>query len=76
MTRTNQQRLAKIIEQLSELHPDWRFGQLVANIASWAQGPSAEAVWDVDDEAFLKAAEAHLRTQGTQKHTPRQRKAV
>jgi hypothetical protein len=76
MTPAHQQRLAKVIEQLSELHPDWRFGQLVANVASWASGPTAEAVWDVDDEAFLNAAEEHLRSRAHHKPGARTRKAV
>src|SRR5690348_3623062 len=73
MTRAHQKRLAKVIEQLTELHPDWRIGQLVANVAAWASGPTAEAVWDVDDESFLKAAETHLRTHASQKSPPPQR---
>ena len=34
----------------------------IANVATWTKGPDAQAVWDVDDESFLKAAEEHLRS--------------
>ncbi|HEY8747519.1 MAG TPA: hypothetical protein VIM11_06085 [Tepidisphaeraceae bacterium] len=60
MTNDQQLRLTRVLASLSELYPDWRVGQLVANISTWARGPIAEAVWDVEDEEFLAAAEAHL----------------
>jgi hypothetical protein len=28
----------------------------------WAKGPTNEAIWDVDDEEFLRAAEDHVRS--------------
>jgi hypothetical protein len=42
---------------LRDLFPEWRFGQLVANLttAAGCQGP--EAIWDVEDEQLLAAAE-------------------
>jgi hypothetical protein len=60
MTAHTARRLAAVIEGLSKLHPEWRVGQLVANVASWAKGPTSEAVWDVTDEEFLRAAEEYL----------------
>ena len=60
MTPSTAFRIAVALEELSKMYPQWRFGQLVANVATWAKGPNAEAVWDVEDEAFLKAAEEHL----------------
>jgi hypothetical protein len=62
MTRSNRERIAKLLEQLSQLHPEWRFGQLVANVSTWAKGPTVESVWDVEDEEFIKAAEEHIRS--------------
>jgi hypothetical protein len=41
--------------RLSELAPDMRFGQTVANLASLALGPKSEAVWDVEDGELLVA---------------------
>jgi hypothetical protein len=55
-------RISAALEGLHKLYPRWRFGQLVANVATWAKGPDAQAVWDVEDESFLRAAEEHLQS--------------
>jgi hypothetical protein len=50
---------AEVFEALAELarcYPDWRVGQLVANVAGWADAE----VWDAEDEQLLSAARAHL----------------
>ena len=60
MTPSTSYRIAVALEELSKIYPQWRFGQLVANVATWAKGPAAESIWDVEDEQFLKAAEEHL----------------
>ena len=60
MTPSTSYRIAVPLEELSKIYPQWRFGQLVANVATWAKGPAAQSIWDVEDEDFLKAAEQHL----------------
>jgi hypothetical protein len=60
MNSATAKRIAAVIEELSRLHPDWRVGQMVANVALWAKGPTETAVWDVEDEEFLQAAEEHI----------------
>jgi hypothetical protein len=40
---------------VSELAPDVRFGQLVANLAVIAAGPWDETLWDLEDEPLLEA---------------------
>jgi hypothetical protein len=54
----NQERadLLTAIEKLSERYPHWRFGQLVANIAGWAD----QEIWDAEDQQLLAAARLHL----------------
>jgi hypothetical protein len=54
----NQERadLLLVIEQLCERYPHWRLGQLVANIAGWAD----KEVWDIEDQQLLAAAELHI----------------
>ena len=52
--------LLHLLEELSNRYPDWRFGQLVANVSYWAREPRAEAIWDVEDEELLKGIKAHL----------------
>jgi hypothetical protein len=48
--------LLRAITELCERYPDWRLGQLVSNVAGWADVD----VWDVEDEQLLAAAAAHL----------------
>jgi hypothetical protein len=48
--------LFEALGKLSWLFPDWRFGQLVANVATAARGPHAEAIWDSEDDELLVAA--------------------
>jgi hypothetical protein len=49
----------ELMEAIAELHrryPAWRLGQLIANVAGWAD----QEVWDVEDEQLLAAARLHL----------------
>jgi len=48
--------LLAAIVQLGERYPNWRLGQLVANVAGWAN----QEIWDVEDEQLLDAARQHL----------------
>jgi hypothetical protein len=43
------------LARLSELAPDMRFGQLVANLAFMAAGPWDRTLWDLEDEQLLGA---------------------
>jgi hypothetical protein len=54
--KTSHEELLKVLSELSGLLPEWRFGQLVANVATAARGPKVEASWDSDDEELLAAA--------------------
>ncbi len=53
------------IAELSRRYPNWRFGQLVANVAGWAD----QEIWDVEDEQLLAAAQAHLQQLEPSKQT-------
>jgi hypothetical protein len=48
--------LLAAIGALCQRYPDWRFGQLVANVAGWAD----QEIWDVEDDRLLDAARLHL----------------
>jgi hypothetical protein len=55
----NSERRADLLEEIAELgrrYPNWRLGQLVANIAGWAD----QDVWDVEDDHLLAAVQLHL----------------
>ena len=49
----------ELLDAMSELRllfPDWRMGQLIANLTMAAGGTDAGAIWDVEDEQLLMAA--------------------
>jgi hypothetical protein len=48
--------LLAVIAALCQRYPHWRFGQLVANVAGWAD----QEIWDVEDDQLLEAARLHL----------------
>jgi hypothetical protein len=48
--------LLAAIAALCQRYPDWHLGQLVANVAGWAD----QEIWDVEDEDLLGAARLHL----------------
>ena len=55
----NEQR-SELLEAIAELrrrYPAWRLGQLIANVAGWAD----QEIWDVEDEQLLAAVQLHLR---------------
>ena len=43
--------------ELRTLFPDWRIGQLVANLVLATGSTDASAIWDVADEQLLAAAQ-------------------
>ena len=56
MTREHRTDLLEAIAELSQRYPEWRFGQLIANVADWAD----QGVWDVENDQLFSAAKAHL----------------
>jgi len=54
----NQERteLLVVVSDLCERYPHWRLGQLIANVAGWAD----QEVWDAEDDQLLAAARSHL----------------
>jgi hypothetical protein len=57
MKLTPSDALLQSVAELRQLFPEWRFGQLVANLATAAGCREAEAIWDVEDEQLLAAAQ-------------------
>jgi hypothetical protein len=58
------------LEELTQLYPEWRFGQLVANVAYWSKEPTTEAVWDVEDVEFLNGIRSHLEQRADRQPQP------
>jgi hypothetical protein len=48
--------LCDAISQLRTLFPDWRMGQLMANLTTAAGCLDPGAIWDVEDDQLLAAA--------------------
>jgi len=42
--------------ELRRRYPAWRLGQLMANVAGWAD----QDLWDIEDEVLLATARSHL----------------
>jgi hypothetical protein len=52
--------ILRLLQRLSELTPDVRFGQLIANLSYLVIGPTNEAIWDMEDEQLLAALRKHI----------------
>jgi hypothetical protein len=50
----------EVLAELSQVVPEVRLGQLLANLSYLARGLSNEAIWDMEDEELLVAAREHL----------------
>jgi hypothetical protein len=61
MNNTPRPELLTVIAELCRQYPDWRFGQLIANVAGWAD----QEIWDVEDEQLLAAVKLHLQSLNT-----------
>ena len=61
MTQKTRQELLQVIGELSEECPEVRLGQLIANLATLAKGPTVEGIWDAEDEELLEAARRQLK---------------
>ena len=75
---TVRQRVLHLLAQMSERYPEWRLGQLVANIALWARQPTEPhdtGIWNVEDEEMLATLERHLQ-QGKEKEVTRRTKGT
>jgi hypothetical protein len=59
-SQTTRAELLKTLAELGEIHPSWRLGQMLANVAMAAGHAESEAVWDLEDEEALAAARGML----------------
>ena len=60
MTDPIRQEILRALAELSELTPDVRFGQLIANLSYLAVAPTNEAIWDMEDHELLGAIRQHI----------------
>ena len=55
-TRTTRAELLSALAELGQVHPHWRLGQTLANLAMAAGRLDAGGVWDLEDDEALAAA--------------------
>ena len=55
MIEPTRQEILTRLARLSELAPDMRFGQLIANLTFMAAGPWDQTLWDLEDEQLIEA---------------------
>jgi hypothetical protein len=55
-SRQTRRELLEALSELSRLLPEWRLGQIIANLAMTAGRMEAGAVWDLEDDEALAAA--------------------
>lgn len=60
MITAQRREILRLSERLSELTPEERFGQLIANLSYLAVAPSNESIWDMEDEQLLVAIHKHI----------------
>ncbi len=56
MNQITADELVGTIAELRALFPEWRLGQLIANLVTAAGGTEAGVIWDIEDEELLRAA--------------------
>ncbi len=55
MTDSPRTELLNTLARLSVAIPEWRLGQMIANLAVIARSTASEAIWDVEDQELLAA---------------------
>ena len=60
MIDPTRQELIRLIEELSTACPEYRFGQLVLNLAFLAREDGDSLAWHIEDAEFVEAARKHL----------------
>jgi hypothetical protein len=55
MIEPTRQEILTRLARLSELAPDMRFGQLIANLAFLVAGPWDQTLWDLEDDRLVEA---------------------
>jgi hypothetical protein len=50
----------QVLTELSEVCPQIRLGQLMANLSYQARGAEVQSIWDMEDDELLAAARSHL----------------
>lgn len=60
MINPERKEILRQLERVSELEPELRFGQLIADLAFLAAGPWDQTLWNLEDQQLLGAIQQHL----------------
>jgi hypothetical protein len=60
MIPAERQELLRLSEEMSEGYPEFRLGQMIANLTFWARGDQDGAVWHVEDKELMAAAREQI----------------
>ena len=63
--------LFDVLRRMHRLYPDWRFGQMITNLAAWSGKTREGNVYDVPDERLIEVARRHLTTREAEAAQPR-----
>ena len=61
MIEPTRREVLRALEELSEACPEYRFGQMIANLAMLARGDAEGAIWDMEDEELVAASRQQLK---------------
>jgi hypothetical protein len=64
IAKNTRDKLLDSLAELGRIHPEWRLGQTLANVAMAAGRLDAGAVWDMEDEEALRAVNEMLHEHG------------
>lgn len=48
------------LREMRQKYPDWRLGQMIANLATWTEGAHHDQIWDIEDSELVETARRHL----------------
>ena len=64
MIASHTDELLAALSELRVLFPDWRMGQLIANLVTAAGGMDPIAIWDTEDDKLIGAARRLIERNG------------
>ncbi len=71
MSHTTSDALVEAVSQLRALFPEWRFGQLIANLTTAAGCQELEGIWGIEDDQLLVAAQRLIARNADRQPAPR-----
>lgn len=60
MISSERKAILQALAEMSELHPDWRFGQMVVGITCMAAVGEPSPIYDIEDEDSLRGLLEYL----------------